>query len=66
MADQKLVAMHHVLILFEQLFYLTYCNKLAIVGPKLVLQYILTSFPHKHSLLALSADVFQNDFTKRL
>ena len=62
MTDRKLVAIHHVLILFEQLFYLT--NKLAIVKPQLVLQYILTTFPHKHGSLALSVDVFKKIYQK--
>ena len=64
MADRKLVAMHHVSILFKQLFYLAYWNKLAIVKPKLGLQYILTTFPHKHGSLALSADVFKKIYQK--
>ena len=50
MFDRKLLAMVHS----------TSPNKLAIVKPKLVLWYILTTFPHKHGYFALSVDVFKN------
>ena len=57
MADQKLVAIHDVSLLVEQLFYLTKqtCNCLT----KSVLCYFLTTFPHKHGSLELSVDVFK-------
>ena len=48
MADQNLVAIHD-----------ARTNKLAIVGSKLVLWYILTTFPHKGGSFALSVDVFK-------
>ena len=40
--------------------YPTRANKLAIVKPKLVLWYILTTFSYKHGSFALSVDVFKN------
>ena len=40
--------------------YRTRASKLAIVKPKLVLWYILTTFAHKHGSFALSVDVFKN------
>ena len=57
MADQKLVAMHDVSFLVEQLSNLTYqtCN----FKTKLALLCILTTFPHKHGSFALSVDVFK-------
>ena len=58
MADQKLVAMHHVPFIVEQLFYLT--SKTCNCSTKLVLWYILTTFPHKHGSFALSVNVFKN------
>ena len=40
--------------------YLTGADELAIVKSKLVLWYILTTFPHKRVSFALSVDVFKN------
>ena len=57
MCDQKLVAIHHVSFLVEQLSYLT--NKLAIVKPKLVLGYILSIILYTHGYFALSVDIFK-------
>ena len=48
MADQNLVAIHD-----------ARTNKLAVVTSKLVLWYILTTFPHKCGSFALSVDVFK-------
>ena len=57
MTDQKLIAIHGVSFLVVHLSYLSYqtCNCLK----KLVLWYILTTFPHKRGSFALSVDVFK-------
>ena len=49
MADQKLVAIHHVSFLVEQLSYLT--EQTSNCKTKCVLWYILTTFPHKRGFL---------------
>ena len=53
MADQKLVAIHHVSFLVEQLYYLTE-QTLAIVR-----QSLLTTLSHKHGSFALSVDALK-------
>ena len=57
MADKTLVAILDVSFLVKQLSYLTLqtCNR----STKLVLWYILTTFPHKRGFFALSVDVFK-------
>ena len=44
--------------------YLTGPSKLAIFKPKLVLWYILTTFPQKRGFFALSFDVFKKIYQK--
>ena len=58
MCDQKLVAIHHVSLLMEQLSYLTKqtCNCYIKVSSLVHFDY----FPHKHGCFALSVDVFKN------
>ena len=62
MTDQNLVAVNHVPFLIEQLSYCTEhtCN----CQTKSVLWYILTTFPHKHTSLALSVSVFKRNYQK--
>ena len=57
MADQKLVAIYHVLFLVEQSSYLIKqtCN----CWTKLVLWYILITFPHNHGSMTLFVYVFK-------
>ena len=57
MTDQYLVAIYRVKFLVEQLSYVIQqtCNCLT----KLVLCYILSTFPHKRGYFALSVDVFK-------
>ena len=57
MADQNLVAIHHVSFLVVELSYLT--KQTCSCQTKLVLRCILTTFPHKHGSFALTADVFK-------
>ena len=58
MADQNLIAMHHVPLLVKQL-----CNQAEQTchcSTKVDLWYILITFPHEHGSLPLSVYAFNN------